>query len=83
MAALTVLYLQGRSKQRAIPEAEGDHTLDLQREIAARELCSVEFDLLFLEEQRRLRDFLSGDGDNRELAEEYVLLARRRSRSRG
>jgi signal transduction histidine kinase len=75
---LTVLYLQVRSKQRAILEAEADHTVDLQREIAARELRSVESDLLFLAEQRRLRDFLSGDGDKRELAEEYVLFARRR-----
>jgi signal transduction histidine kinase len=87
--ALT-LYRLDRDNERALHEQAGAHLVALQSEVIARELKTVESDLLFLANHKTLRDFVSRDPSeerdfdpaverNKQLLEiEYVLFCRQK-----
>jgi signal transduction histidine kinase len=87
--ALT-LYRLDRDNERALHEQAGAHLVALQSEVIARELNTVESDLLFLANHKTLRDFVSRDPSeerefdpaverNKQLLEiEYVLFCRQK-----
>ena len=74
---VAVLYYKGRSDETLLFQHDGAHIVDLQTEIISREFKSIESDLLYLSEQERLREFLSGGAATRQkLEQEYLLFCR-------
>src|SRR5439155_16990760 len=66
-----------RANEHALHEQSGAHLVDLHADILTRELNAVQSDLLYLANQRVLRDFLSRpDADKRSPEGEYILFCR-------
>jgi signal transduction histidine kinase len=79
-AVVSALYLQDRRHERLLTEQEGEHLVRLQAETIAHEFEDVRADLLYLSDQRALREFLSGDQDARQpLEQDYVRLCLRKT----
>lgn len=64
-----VVYSHDMAMEHALHEQAGTHLVDLQREIIRRELKSVHSDLVYLANQAKLIDFLSGGPTSKEQIE--------------
>jgi signal transduction histidine kinase len=74
------LYYQDLTNEHTLYEQASLHRVDLHADILERELKAITSDLLYLADQRILRDFLAGNAaEGQELEKEYVLFCRQRA----
>lgn len=77
---VVVIYVQERDHEASLSQQQGRQRVDQEFDFLTREIESVRSDVLYLAEQELLQRFLARqEGARRELEDEYVRFATRRS----